>query len=160
MLTVWLAEQARHDIAAEACRHRVTETGGALFGYVADDGTVVIERATRPGPAARHRPTSFRPDRAAIQRDIEAVIAESDGRRYLVGEWHTHPLGPPRPSSRDCRSVASTAADVGVGLERPVLIIQSTVPWGRRVRAGEMTCWIWCPLNQTVNNCPVSVFHR
>ena len=142
---IWISRQARLAIEREACRHRLHETGGPLFGYEGADGAVVIEAADGAGPKADHGRFHYRPDRDAIAAAIEREIADSDGRRYLVGEWHSHPLGRPRASGRDRRSIQAMSEDEEVALTRPVALIQATRPWGRRVRAGELTAWCWEP---------------
>ena len=142
---IWLSHGARIAIGREACRWRMRETGGPLFGYEADEDSVVIESAHGPGPRALHGRFRYKPDREAVATAIEQELAKSDGARYLVGEWHSHPLGRAVASARDRRSVQGMSEDEAVGLKRPVALIQATLPWGRRVRAAEMTAWCWDP---------------
>jgi integrative and conjugative element protein (TIGR02256 family) len=144
-IVIWLSDEARHLIEREACRRRLLETGGPLFGYEARDGSVVIEAARGPGPRARHARFNYRPDRDAIQAAINEELQASKGQRYLVGEWHSHPLGSAHASGRDKRSVREIAEDEDVGLIRPVALIQATTPWGRRVRPAELGAWFWEP---------------
>lgn len=155
---VWLAATARLLIGRESCRHRLHETGGPLFGYEAEDGSVVVEVARGPGPRARHGRFHLKPDRQAVAEAIEREIATSHGRRYLVGEWHSHPLGRARASSRDRRSVQGMSEDEEVGLTRPVALIQATSPWGKRVRPGELAAWCWEPEHGVVAQRPVTMF--
>lgn len=140
---IWLARGAQLAIERDACRFRLQETGGPLFGYDGEGGSVVIDSAEGPGPGARHSRFRYVPDRDAIARAIERVLEASDGRRYLVGEWHSHPLGRARASSRDKRSVQAMNEDGDVALVHPVALIQATLPWGKRVRPAEMTAWCW-----------------
>jgi integrative and conjugative element protein (TIGR02256 family) len=140
---IWLARGARLAIEREACRHRLQETGGPLFGYEGADGSVVIDAAEGPGPRARHGRFRYSPDREAIARAIERLLAASGGERYLVGEWHSHPLGHARASARDRRSVQAMSEDEELALVHPVALIQATSPWGRRVRPAELTAWSW-----------------
>lgn len=142
---IWLSNGARHLIEREACRRRLLETGGPLFGYEARDGSVVIEAARGPGPRALHARFHYRPDRDAIQAAIDEELQASKGQRYLVGEWHSHPLGSAHASERDKQSVIDMAGNTDVGLIRPVALIQATRTWGRRVRATELGGWLWEP---------------
>ena len=155
---IWLARGARLAIEQEACRHRLRETGGPLFGYEAEDGAVVIESAGRPGAAAVHGRYHNKPDRDAVALAIAEVLAASEGTRYLVCEWHSHPLGLARASARDRSSVQGMSEDEAVGLTRPVALIQATSPWGRRVRAAEMTAWCWDPARSEVIRATIADF--
>jgi integrative and conjugative element protein (TIGR02256 family) len=142
---IWLSDDACLVIKREACRRRLLETGGPLLGYKAGDGSVVIDAVRGPGPRAHHARFHYRPDREAIQAAIDEELLASEGHRYLVGEWHSHPLGRSGASSRDNRSLSEMAEDREVGLSRPVALIQATKPWGRRVRASELSGWLWEP---------------
>lgn len=140
---VWLADQARRRIELEARRYALRETGGPLFGYEAEDGSVVVEAAHPAGPRAKHGRFRYQPDREAMQRAIDQEIAASDGSRYLVGEWHSHPLGRATPSERDKRSLLDMAANVEVGLSEPLALIQATRPWGTRIWSDRLGAWAW-----------------
>lgn len=135
--TLWLADVAKYDIAEHARRRRLRETGGALFGYEADDAWIV-EKALGPGPQARHERFRLVSDRTHLQEAIDREIATSDGARYYLGEWHTHLLGPPRPSGRDRASAAAIADRPKTGLRQPLVLIQATIPWGRSIRPGRL----------------------
>src|SRR4051812_21407679 len=105
-MIVWLDACARDLVAAEACRRRLVETGGPLFGYAEDD-YVVIARAFGPGPHARHRPARFAAQPEWISNCIAEVFRESAGKHSYLGEWHSHPLARPRPSRSDIAAVMS-----------------------------------------------------
>jgi integrative and conjugative element protein (TIGR02256 family) len=91
-----------------------------------------------PGPDARHRPRSYRPDVAHTQRVLDRIYTESRGRYGYLGDWHTHPLGRARPSSRDISSVRAIAAQPEVELPAPVVLIQATAPATRHVSLREL----------------------
>lgn len=140
MKTVWLADQARHTITQHSRRRRLRETGGGLFGYETRDAWV-IEKALGPGPRARHERFRLVCDHNYLQEAIDRELAASDGTRYYLGDWHTHPLGPARPSGRDRATAASIASNPTVGLRRPLVLIQSTVPWGRSSRPARLQAY-------------------
>ena len=134
-----MAEEAR-------ARPRV-ETGGGLFGYESD-AIIVIERIGVAGGATKRTATSFIPDHLDLQRQIDRAIAETKGRCYLVGEWHTHPWGVPCLSRTDKASVRRTADRPAIGLARPVAIVLAPtgVP-GTRLRLG---AYLWDSVHRVV----------
>ena len=139
---IWL-DPAEHDrIAEEACRRRLVETGGPLFGYSVEDA-VVITRAFGPGPGARHRPRSFSASPDWIERCIEEMFNESGGAISYVGEWHSHPLSHASPSGKDIAAVAEIAAQAEVDLPRPTILIQSTKIFHRHVHLGDLGAYRW-----------------
>jgi integrative and conjugative element protein (TIGR02256 family) len=72
------------------------ETGGILLG-TRDPLRVAV--AGNAGPGAVRTPTFFLRDLDHAQR-LAAVEAERSGAQW-IGEWHTHPTGPPHPSPTD-----------------------------------------------------------
>jgi integrative and conjugative element protein (TIGR02256 family) len=146
MPRLWLADNAAEAMRAEARTRRVVETGGPLFGYDdRDSGDTVVVAAYGPGPNARHRPRSLVPDRRATQAAIRYVHDRSRGALSYIGEWHTHPGGNSQPSRRDVASLATIAADPGVDVPAPIMIILPTVILRRRVRAKDPAAFRWTP---------------
>ena len=140
MSTVWLDPDARRTITVEALRYRFVETGGPLFGF-GDDDALVIVAAGGPGRRARHRPMSFVPDRAAVERAIDYVW-EAGARRYrYLGSWHTHPRGRAVPSGRDRATAREMSRDAGLNLPRPLILIQSTWPGRRVIRDSDLRAY-------------------
>jgi integrative and conjugative element protein (TIGR02256 family) len=80
-----------------------TESGGALLGFLADNGVVVIADACGPSDAAERTPTS-------IKHDLDRFLAfppwHLRGYGEVVGDWHTHPCGGVAPSDGDMRGWA------------------------------------------------------
>jgi integrative and conjugative element protein (TIGR02256 family) len=72
------------------------ETGGILLG-TSDPLRVTV--AGDAGPGAVRTPTFFLRDLDHAQH-LAAVEAEHSGAQW-IGEWHTHPTGPPHPSPAD-----------------------------------------------------------
>jgi integrative and conjugative element protein (TIGR02256 family) len=125
MQTVWIAGNIRRTIEQDSIRWGVRETGGPLFGYERH-GELVITRAGLPGPRAVHLPFLYRPDRTAVQREIDEVFALTGGRERWIGSWHSHPLGRPLPSLVDRRTAARVGAEQAVMCPKPVMLIQTT----------------------------------
>lgn len=91
------------------------ETGGILLGYDTGDRLHVVT-AGGPGPAAQRSPHRF-------LRDLEHARAladqayDHDGSVW-IGEWHTHPTGPARPSPLDLKTYTAHVANAELGFER------------------------------------------
>ena len=102
------AERRIREFAAESEDGR--ETGGILLGRGPDAGNVItVEHAGDPGPDAERRRDYFLRDLAHARELADAAWAEAEA--VWVGEWHTHPTGPPTPSARDLVTYAALLAD-------------------------------------------------
>lgn len=114
-----------------------SETGGILLGRgPAQDGVIFVKEAGDPGPNAERRPDFF-------LRDLEhsKKLADEAWERenaVWVGEWHTHPGGPPFPSARDLTTYAGLIASADLEFRAFVAIIvipdpdwtiPTLVPW-------------------------------
>ncbi|MFN8215136.1 MAG: Mov34/MPN/PAD-1 family protein [Solirubrobacterales bacterium] len=110
------------------------ETGGILLGRRADADTLLLTRASPPGPRARHRRFSFLRDTAFLQDYLDAAHARSEGEEDYVGEWHVHPaIGAP-PSRTDRRSLRRIAGSSRYAVTEPVLMIVEHLPPELRLR--------------------------
>ncbi|HET7417074.1 MAG TPA: Mov34/MPN/PAD-1 family protein [Solirubrobacterales bacterium] len=110
------------------------ETGGILLGRRTDIDTLLLTRASPPGPQARHRRFSFLRDTAFLQDYLDAAHARSGGGEDYVGEWHVHPaLGAP-PSRTDRRSLRRIARSSRYAVAEPVLLIVEHSPPELRLR--------------------------
>lgn len=115
-----------------------------MFGFEADDDVVIIG-VGGPGPNARHRPRSFRPDREAVDRAIARVHDASERRYRYVGSWHTHPFGRAQPSSTDVAAARSISEEPEVLLPRPILVILATWPTRRTFPDRDLRTFRWYP---------------
>ena len=107
------------------------ETGGILLG--ADQGLagpIVVRHCGDPGPAAIRRRTYFRRD-LAHATTLAADAAATDGSAW-IGEWHTHGIPMPEPSSRDLRTYQKLLDDPQLAFARILAVI---------VLAGPGTSW-------------------
>jgi integrative and conjugative element protein (TIGR02256 family) len=86
---------------------RWRETGGPLYGYWTEADELVITRAGIAGPNSRRSPFGFQADRGFEWDDIERTVRDSNGAITYVGDWHSHPMGGCRPSSRDERTAVT-----------------------------------------------------
>jgi integrative and conjugative element protein (TIGR02256 family) len=128
------------EVVRKFCRHRQKrwyqrEAGGQLFARFSAF-RIVVEEATGPRRTDRRTRTSYVPDRAAEQREIDARYAE--GFHY-VGDWHTHPEMLPRPSGVDVASISESVRKSTHALNGFLLVIvgQAEPPTGLRLVPGE-----------------------
>lgn len=96
------------------------ETGGILLGH--DDGdTLRVTIAGDPGPGALREKRRFLRD-LAHARALADDAYEHDSSVW-IGEWHTHPDGPPEPSDVDLATYAKHLADDRLGFDRFLSVI-------------------------------------
>lgn len=105
-----------------------TETGGILLGRRLDDSSLLVTRASPPGPRARHGRFFFSRDTAFLQRYLDAIHDRSEGQEDYVGEWHVHLAFDAPPSCVDRRSLYRIARGKNYGTDNPVLVIAEHEP--------------------------------
>jgi integrative and conjugative element protein (TIGR02256 family) len=110
------------------------ETGGILLGRRTDAQTLLLTRASPPGPRASHRRFSFLRDTAFLQRYLDAAHARSEGKEDYVGEWHVHPALDAPPSRTDRHSLRRIARSSRYVVGEPVLLIVEHSPPDLRLR--------------------------
>src|SRR5689334_17196890 len=92
------------------------ETGGILLGVDQGlAGPIVVRHCGDPGPAAIRRRDYFRRDVAHAR--VLATDAATDGSAW-IGEWHTHGVAMPDPSSRDLRTYQKLLDDPELAFAR------------------------------------------
>lgn len=155
--TVWVAADAVATIEAHTRRFRLRETGGALFGYEAADGDLVVTEACGPGPNAKHHRFRLVPDRDHTQAAIHRILKSSHGRDTYLGEWHSHPLGRPRPSAKDIETLDDISSQEGVRLPRPLALIQQTQPIRMRTQMGELGAFRWDSESERLDRLSVEI---
>lgn len=83
-----------------------TEAGGQLFARF-ELPDIIVEEATGPRLCDLRTRFSFRPNRAAEQKEIDSRHKKG---LHFVGDWHTHPEDIPQPSHLDISSMQETVA--------------------------------------------------
>jgi proteasome lid subunit RPN8/RPN11 len=86
---------------------------------------------------------------------MDAVREHSEARYRYLGSWHSHPGGLPRPSGPDIATTEEVAAEPGVLLPDPLVLIQATRPGPDRVIIGELRAWRWEPEARWVMPCRI-----
>ncbi|MBP2311499.1 Mov34/MPN/PAD-1 family protein [Azospirillum soli] len=106
------------------------ETGGYLFGGWDRDLKRVTVVAVTPAPPGTSGTAS---DLALASVDqcptAAALLRRSAGRLHLVGTWHSHPDGCPRPSGKDVVTMSAMAADNRIIGMPTLMLIQADGPW-------------------------------
>lgn len=108
---------------------RPWEVGGWLLGYSDEEqGAIVITHAT---PPSHGTPTSIRISSRGHRRYFDQAWCASAGHVTFLGDWHTHPGGPPTPSKRDEEAMRQVAADPDFGEGAKVTAISACGRWRR-----------------------------
>lgn len=153
-MTVLIDDAAHAGLVRESAKRRSRETGGPLFGFADGDDAVVV-CAYGPGPGARHRRSSFEPDRETTRALMSAVREASEKRLRFLGSWHTHPGGAAVPSARDISTAREMADDPAVILPSPLLLIQATRSLVRGAEATDLMAWRWDVIAQSLVADPI-----
>lgn len=132
---VYIKPAARAAICGHARSKPASETGGILLGRHLDDSTLLVTRASPPGPRARHGRFFFSRDTAFLQRYLDAVHDRTEGHEDYVGEWHVHLALDAPPSCVDRRSLYRIARGANYGTTNPVLVIAEHSPPTIRLRS-------------------------
>lgn len=108
-------------------RARPWEVGGWLLGYWDEaEGNVLVTHAT---PPSRGTPFHIRISGRHHRQFFDQAWEASEGRVTFLGDWHTHPGGPPNPSERDEKAIAQLAEDNRYGNSPPLMLIAGTAKW-------------------------------
>jgi integrative and conjugative element protein (TIGR02256 family) len=98
------------------------ETGGILLGTdIGLAGPITVRHCGGPGPTAIRRRNYFRRDLAHAAA-LAAYAAEADGSHW-IGEWHTHIVDMPKPSTRDLRTYRTLLNDPDLAFARILSVV-------------------------------------
>lgn len=141
MKQVWLQHSVFDRIQHEADSKAPLETGGLLIGYCsADDDHVVVTDMVGPGPAAKHRKGTYRPDYSYHRREMNRIFVESRGMLTYVGDWHSHPSASSYLSFLDKRALRNIASFPDNYINRPIMMVLGGTDTGHFT---EWTLGIW-----------------
>lgn len=124
--SLWLhADVARRLLSLRAAPW---EVGGWVLGYwTGDESALVVTHATPPGP--RGTPFGVRISGRGHRARFDAAWEASGGQMTFLGDWHTHPGGPPLPSERDIAALTQLAGGGQFGTPRPLALIIAIPRW-------------------------------
>jgi integrative and conjugative element protein (TIGR02256 family) len=129
MMRVLIPAHARRMMLREARRSADgKETGGILLGFEgAGDQRCWVTQVGDPGPRAERSAVRFCRDLEHAERLAEAAYG-IDGSQW-IGDWHTHPGGPPRLSPTDLRSYRAVLAESDLEAFLAVLLLPGDRGW-------------------------------
>ena len=117
-----ISEKLVEEIADNGIKKYPNEFGGLLLGrYINNNKIVVIEESILPKKYASSR-YYFERGSVGIKEILVAKYNATPSLKY-VGEWHTHPDGPAKPSTTDLKAMRELANDSNVFITNPVLMI-------------------------------------
>lgn len=120
---------------------RPWEVGGWLLGYwTPDRSALFVTHATPPGP--RGTCSGVWISGHGHRERFDEAWSASGGIVTFLGDWHTHPGGPTRPSGRDARAVRQLAGGEQYGTPEPLLGIVALPRW-RAGRTRRHSGWWW-----------------
>ena len=122
--TVLISKSCLLQMTEMAHAHYPNEVGTSLVGCYSDDGfeASVLELAPL-SPDSKSSRTSFYRGIAGLRNFFAKLRKTFSGRRYYVGEWHSHPDGKPIPSDTDNRTQSEIAEDTKTDCPECILII-------------------------------------
>ena len=127
-MSILLPAHVRRRILLEAAASSDgKETGGILLGFDGRGGHCWVTGAAGPGSRAIRSATRFVRDLDHSEAAAEAAFA-LDGSLWL-GDWHTHPGGPPALSSVDLRSYRRVLAASDMGRFLAILALPGRSGW-------------------------------
>ena len=109
-------------IADHGTKKYPNEFGGLLLGrYANNNKTVVIEETLLPKKYKSSR-YFFERGSEGLKESLELSYSAIPSLMY-VGEWHTHPDNPAKPSPTDLKAMSELADDTNVLITNPILMI-------------------------------------
>lgn len=104
--------------------HYPNEVGTSLVGHYSDDGFEASVLDLAPlSPDSKGWCTSFYRGTAGLRKFFAKLYKTFSGKRYYVGEWHSHPDAAPIPSGTDNKNQLAIAKDMKTGCSECILII-------------------------------------
>ena len=110
--TIFISEACLLKMKEMAESHYPNEVGTSLVGCYSDDGFEASVFDLAPlSPDSKGWRTSFHRGTVGLHKFFTKLHQTFSGKRYYVGEWHSHPDGSPIPSGVDDRNQLAIAKD-------------------------------------------------
>lgn len=121
---VVIRKQCFFEMLALSKRHAPFETGTSLIGRYADNGwrAIVVGLAPLAKDSKGSRNEFYRGIKG-LRQFYRKLFERFHRQRHYVGEWHSHPGGPPSPSGTDRINQNAIAADHDTDCSEAILII-------------------------------------
>ena len=122
--TVLISESCLLKMTEIAQAHYPNEVGTPLVGCYSDNGfeASVLDLAPLSSDS-KGTLTSFHRGIAGLQKFFAKLRKIFSGKRYYVGEWHSHPNVAPIPSGTDDRNQLAIAHDTKTNCPECILVI-------------------------------------
>ena len=122
--SVVVCAQCLSDMLDLAKEHFPEEVGTSLVGHYSSDGYTAFVGDLAPFTRDSETGKSiFRRGIEGLKAFFSNLFRQSEGKRYYVGDWHSHPRGAPVPSSRDDKTQSAVANDANCACEECILIL-------------------------------------
>ena len=125
---VWIRQELMDAIIAEIESYAPLETGGAFFGYHADNNDIVVTQLISAGPNAKHKKFSFEPDQEYQLSQMEQIYFENEGKLSYLGDWHSHPVSSSFLSRRDEKTLLNIALTEAAKCSKPLMMVFGALP--------------------------------
>ncbi|MBW8244228.1 ThiF family adenylyltransferase [Muricauda oceani] len=101
--------------------HYPNEFGGVFVGYRTDRDFIITDLLL-PDKFENGRAIFIRHPGSLNQR-LSEIHRTTNGKIEYLGEWHSHPDGPTKPSKRDFNEMKKIARDKKISIAQPLLMI-------------------------------------
>ncbi len=150
MTNVWIYQKHINSIIADIEQYAPLETGGAFFGYIAENGDVVVTELIPAGGKAKRSRYSFEPEQIFQLAEMARLFTTSGGNTTYLGDWHSHPVSVPLLSRRDERTLLKIATSEDARCPNPLMMVIGSIPekWNIncvRFLNGREMIWLFFP---------------
>lgn len=122
--TIRLSNACFLKILEMAQSHSPNEVGTSLVGCYSDNGFEASILDLAPlSPDSKGSRTSFYRGVAGLRKFFTKLRRTFSGKRYYVGEWHSHPGASPFPSQTDDKNQLVIAEDTNTACPECILIL-------------------------------------
>jgi integrative and conjugative element protein (TIGR02256 family) len=118
---LYISSETLSKIKRELLHHYPNEFGGVFVGYKQDD-LIVIDDVLIPDDFENGK-TIFIRRPGTLNDRLELIFNKTDGKITYIGEWHSHPDGPPIPSYTDLTAMKEIADTKKIRNSNPILMI-------------------------------------
>ena len=113
------------------------ETLAALVGHYSDDCTTAVVDGIICQVWGEY--AICERDHVRLKTELDEIWKSSDGKRYFLGEWHTHPGEPNTPSVIDLATASDTAHDPKANCPQLVMAISGSDGLGVHVVTADVS---------------------
>lgn len=121
---VSISEKCLREMLALCRKHLPREIGTSVYGTYSADGfhARVLGNSPIATDSVGGRCSLYRGSQGASHFFAD-LFMRTQGKQHYVGEWHSHPSGPPHPSGTDNRTLRAIAWDTATNCPECILLI-------------------------------------